>query len=221
MFEPPPDPTRPRTGTRVGYVLKKYPRLSETFILDEILGLESSGIDVSIYSLRFPDEPRFHADLAQVNGLVQYLSLFGSAGTMEAFRTLRELGEEAWQGLDRALAFLEFLPPERRASLLVQGLNLAALVGRQSIDHLHAHFMTVAAHTAYLAHLFTGVPFSVTAHAKDIYRETVDPVVFRQIGRAANAVITVCEANRIHIREILEGEGRVELVYNGDRKSVV
>jgi colanic acid/amylovoran biosynthesis glycosyltransferase len=213
VFEPPRDAAQ--AGPRVGYVLKKYPRLSETFVLDEILGLESAGVDVSIYSLRFPDEARFHADLAMVNGMVRYLPPFGSASTMQAFDALRQLGEGSWPSLDRALGFLELLPPERRASLLIQALHLAALAKRDSLDHLHAHFMTVAAHTAYLTHLLTGIPFSVTAHAKDIYRETVDPEVFRHIGLAASAVVTVCEANRTHIREVLRGDGRVELVYNG------
>lgn len=209
------EPLRDATGSRVGYVLKKYPRLSETFVLDEILGLESAGVDVSIYSLRFPDEARFHADLSLVNASVHYLPPFGSASTIEAFGALRHLGQGSWRSLDAALSFLELLPPERRASLMVQALHLADLAARHGVGHLHAHFMTVAAHTAYLAHLLTGVPFSVTAHAKDIYRDGVDPEVFRLIGRAASAVITVCEANRAHIGEILQGEGRVELVYNG------
>lgn len=202
------------SSLRVGYVLKKYPRLSETFILDEILGLEEVGVDVRILSLRLPDEGRFQADLSRVKAAVEYLPAFGSSTALECIRLIGELGISS-DGLDRAFRFLDHLPANRRALLLLQAVHLCDLATRHSIGHLHAHFMTVAAHTAYLAHLLTGVPFTVTAHAKDIYRDTVDPEVFRQIGGAAAAVVTVCDANRVHIQEVLKGEGQVELIYNG------
>jgi colanic acid/amylovoran biosynthesis glycosyltransferase len=203
-------------GPRVGYVLKKYPRLSETFILDEILGLEATGVDVSVFSLRLPDEGRFHGDLGRVRAGVRYLPDVGSSSSLQAFRALWSLKERGLDGLGSALRFLDRLPPDRRARLLVQALHLAGQASREGLQHLHAHFMTVAAQTAYLAHLFTGVPFSVTAHAKDVYRETLDPAVFRQIATAATAVVTVCRANRRYIEDrILAGGGRVEVVYNG------
>jgi colanic acid/amylovoran biosynthesis glycosyltransferase len=201
---------------RVGYVLKKYPRLSETFILDEILALEAAGIDVSIFSLRLPDEGRFHGDLGRVRAGVRYLPDVGSTSSLQAFRALWGLGERATEGLGSALGLLDSLPADRRGRLLIQALHLADDASRRQLQHLHAHFMTVAAQVAYLAHLFTGIPFSVTAHAKDLYRETVDPTVFRQIAGAATAVVTVCLANRRHIEERgLAGRGRVKVVYNG------
>jgi colanic acid/amylovoran biosynthesis glycosyltransferase len=75
----------------------------------------------------------------------------------------------------------------------------------------------VAAQTAYLVHLFTGIPFSVTAHAKDVYRDAVDPIVFREIADAAVALVTVCESNRRYLGErLLAGRSpRVERIYNG------
>ncbi|HEX2030076.1 MAG TPA: glycosyltransferase family 4 protein [Actinomycetota bacterium] len=211
MLRPSPDRSLPR----VGYVLKKYPRLSETFILDEALALEAAGVDVSIFSLRLPDDGRFHAELARVRAPVEYLPEFGSASTLASFRALEALDGRARGGLGRALAFLDRLPPDRRAGLLVQALHLAERATRQGIEHLHAHFMTVAAHAAYLAHLLTGIPFSATAHAKDLYRESVDAAVFAEVARAASAVVTVCEANRRHIEERLVADARVEVIYNG------
>ncbi len=161
-------------GPRVGYVLKKYPRLSETFILNEILGLEALGVPLRVFSLRLPDEGRFHADVARVRADIDYLPEMRSAATYEAFRVLSELPGSVRDRLGRVLAFLDRLPESRRPGLLVQSAHLAQGVLRHRIDHLHAHFMTIAAHAAYVAHLLTDVPFSVTAHAKDIFRTTVD-----------------------------------------------
>jgi glycosyltransferase involved in cell wall biosynthesis len=204
---------------RVGYVVKKYPRLSETFILDEILALEAFGIDVSIFSLRFPDDGRFHSDLASVRAPVSYLPPLGSGTVFDAFRALEQVADgDASARLSRALGFLDLHPPERRTGMLLQGLHLAGASRRLGLDHLHAHFMTVAAHTAYLAHLFGDVPFSVTAHAKDIYRDAVDRTAFREVAGAATALVTVCEANRAYMRESLLADGTgVEVIYDGVR----
>ncbi len=206
-----------RSGLRVGYVLKKYPRLSETFILDEILALEAAGAHVSIFSLRLPDDGRFHHELARVAAPVRYLPAFGSSSALSAFRTLSELGPGGTFRLERALRFVDRLPEGVRTPLLVQALHLADAARAERVDHLHAHFMTVAAHATYLAHLLTGIPFTVTSHAKDIYRDGVDPGVYSEVAAAARALVTVCGANRSYIREkLLTSPGpRVEVVYNG------
>ena len=207
----------PDDGLKVGYVLKKYPRLSETFVLNEMLGLEEAGTQVSVFSLRLPDDGRFHSQVSLLRGDVHYLPGFSGTSVLDAFRALSIHQRVGDGGVERALRFLERISSERRALLLVQGLCLAENARRQGIEHLHAHFMTVAAHTAYLAHLFTGVPFSVTAHAKDIYRAGVDPGAFREVAEAATAVITVCEANRRYIYSHLLGGGSASVarIYNG------
>ena len=205
-----------RTPLKVGYVLKKYPRLSETFILDEVLGLQDAGIHVGIHSLLPPTDGRFHADLARVKNPVQYVPTLGTQTAFEAFIALSQLRPGAAEApLERALAFARRLPHEHRPSLLVQGLHLAQAVMKNGYDHLHAHFMTLAAQTAYLAHLFTGVPFSVTAHAKDVYQKSVNRAAFTEIAQAATAIVTVCEANRRHIlKDLVDGTVRVEVIYN-------
>lgn len=199
----------------VGYVVKMYPRLSETFIVDEIRAVEGAGVEVSIFSLRPPIDGRFHADLARVEATAAYLPLFAATSTVRSMAIIGELAI-APVVVAEAAAFVGRLPQSAQAGVMVQALHLARELRARGIDHLHAHFMTVAAHVAYLAHLFTGVPFTVTAHAKDIFRHTVDAGLFRTVAGAAEAVITVCDVNRQHIEEhILDGVGRVERVYNG------
>lgn len=207
---------------RVGYVLKKFPRLSETFILDELLALEAAGVALTVVSLRLPDDGRFQSDLARLQAPVHYLPPVGGEATLGALEGLAELGAAAATALRPALDFVRRLPTRPAAGVLLQSLHLARAAVETPVDHLHAHFMTVAAHTTYLAHLFTGIPFTVTAHAKDIWRRTVEPDLFREVAGAATAVVTVCDANRRYLEaELLQGVGRVERVYTGiERRSI-
>jgi predicted glycosyltransferase/glycosyltransferase involved in cell wall biosynthesis len=204
-----------RPGLRVGYVLKKFPRLSETFILDELVALESAGVELSVMSTRAPDDEPRHAALDSLQAPVMQLTRHR---TVQLGDLITELRQRTHPGAaDIAEQFLARLPPTARASVLGQALQVADQVEHRALGHLHAHFLTVAAHTAYLAHLVCGVPFSVTAHAKDIYRHTVDPAVFAEVASAATALVTVCEANQRHITDRLLGErqARIEVVYNG------
>ncbi|HEX2088317.1 MAG TPA: glycosyltransferase [Actinomycetota bacterium] len=208
-------PSRDGPPMKIGYVVKRYPRLSETFILDEILGLEDAGLEVAIHSLLQPNDGRFHEDISRVKAVARYLptaaqSVFG------AFRALRDVGiSKDAAALDRAIAFLEQVPEQRRGTLLVQALHLADEARKKGLEHLHAHFMSSPAQTTYLAHLFSGIPFSVTAHAVDIYGPNVDPAVVREIAEGAVAVVTVCEANRDHLRDLVGASSRIEVIYNG------
>lgn len=202
---------------KVAYVLKKYPRLSETFILNEVLGLEERGVDLTIVSLNLPDDGKFHADLAKVRAPVHYLPGFGSTMARDALRSLTGCPKEVRDNLPRALDFVETLPSSKQSLLLFQAFGLARHVLDEEISHLHAHFMTVASWMAYTVHCLTGVPFSVTAHAKDIFRTTVDAEVFQRIAKAAWRVVTVSDFNRGYIQREILGEplSSVVRIYNG------
>ncbi len=199
---------------KVGYVLKKYPRLSETFVLNELLGLERLGVDLTVYSLRLPDDGRFHADLARLRAPVRYLPPFNSHSVLDAIRALA--GPADAGGLGAALAFVERLPAGDRASTLVHGLHLAGLVADDGIEHLHVHFMNAAAHAAHLAHVLSGVPYTLTAHAKDIWMDSVDAAVWADVAGAAAAVVTVCDVARDHVAaHLAPASTRVVRIYNG------
>lgn len=205
----------PSNGSaRVGYVLKKFPRLSETFILNELLGLERLGFPVSVFSLNPADDEPRHAALAELHAPVVDVSADAARGVADHMDRLRAMGGRA--AARKAAVLADRLPDGRERRVLAKGLSIAEAVQQEGLTHLHAHFMTVAAHTAYVAHLATGIPFTVTAHAKDIYRHGVDRWLFSEIGAAAEAVVTVCEANRDHIRSALvDNRTRLEVVYNG------
>jgi len=212
----PADPTNPATptgGFHVAYLLKQYPRLSETFILNEILGLEDKGVEVSIYSLRHATEGRFHGAIGRVKGPVHYTSGPDKAAFLQAIRAMPDLNIDR---LPEALDFLDRLPAERRSRLLFDAIEVARHAEHAGVTHLHAHFLTVAAHTAHLVNLLTGLPYTVTAHAKDIYRHSVDWEVTARVAAGAKAVVTVCDANLRFLAHRLDGtDVRLVRIYNG------
>lgn len=199
----------------VGYVLKMYPRLSETFIVNEILELERQGARVTVFSLRVPQEGRFHEKLARVRADVVYLpaptvqeSLELVAAHAPGLASVRDrLGATLWEILESGEL--------RRLKLLAQAVALHAELSRRGVQHLHAHFATSSTEVAALASGLSGIPFSFTAHAKDIYLDAHDYARLSERIRRASFVVTVCDANRRHL-EAFGGHGTpVHRIYNG------
>ena len=133
-----PPEAEPLVG-RVGYVLKMYPRFSETFVVTELLQMQRLGVDLEVFSLRHPTDGRFHASLAELRAPVTYLEYSSMRAT------------ELWDLLRRAGAQFGDLGPHLRDLLsaevrdVAQALELARLVRLRGISHLHAHFASVSA----------------------------------------------------------------------------
>jgi len=198
------------SGIRVGYVLKMYPRFSETFIVTELLSMEEQGVDLEIFSLRSPVDGRFHESLARVKAPVCYLDAGGKAS--EAWETLRRgrsaLGSRLEHELDELLD----------VSLIdaCQAIELALAVRRRGITRLHAHFATVATTVARLASRLADVPYSFTLHAKDIFHEGVDQAQLRTKLADSAAAITVSDFNERYLTTRFGDSAKtVVRVYNG------
>jgi glycosyltransferase involved in cell wall biosynthesis len=198
------------TPQRVGYVLKTYPRFSETFIVNEILAHEAAGLEIEIFSLRLPAEGRFHEAVSRVRARVTYLREKSPKGE-EFWQAIVETGEsapEGWRVMSDA--------GDESAADVYQAMLLARKARARGISHLHAHFGTVATTVARLASRFSGLPYSFTAHAKDIFHESVEPDDLRGKLRDAGAVITVSDYNLRYLREAYgEDAARAYRVYNG------
>lgn len=207
----PVDPGARRSGERaVGYVVKCFPRLSETFILNEIRAREDAGERVEIASLRAPTDGRFHPGLAELRAPVTWIT--------DRVRS----AERAWEALRdarRELPRLDAAWPELLASPVddaVQAVDVARWAQAHGVDHLHAHFATTATTVARLAARLTGLPYSFTAHAKDIFHESVDDAALHRAIRDAHHVVTVSDYNVAHLRRRFpDVAGRVRRVYNG------
>jgi len=180
---------------RIAYVLKVYPRFSQTFVVNEILAHEAAGLELDIFSMRLSDDVRFHESLARVRSRVHQVRRPG--GKADDF--LAMLHETAEQ-LPRIWDVLAD-NPEVIASDMHQAMQLALEVRRRNIAHLHAHFGTIATTTARLAAKMAGIGYSFTAHAKDIFHESVDEGVLRRKLADAAAVITVSDYNLRYLKE--------------------
>ncbi len=202
--------------TQIAYVLKMYPRFSETFIVNEILELERQGVDVRIYSLRKPDDGRFHASLARVKAGVVYVPQYPQ---MEPERVQRahELVSQAFpESYSTLRAEVEAKQDEFLFKRFVQAGVIAAHLYQHPVDAMHAHFASSATRVATYVHRMIGLPYSFTAHAKDIFHDEVNPESLRTKMRDARFVVTVSDFNKAYLQGLLNGgKGDVRRLYNG------
>lgn len=208
---------------RIGYIVKRYPRYSETFIVNEILAHEAAGLDIRIFALRPPEDTHFQDKIARVRASVTYLRKPVQGRITASLTTLTptaasyfwaEMQETArvipdiWQKLDYAVG--------ERASVVYQAAWLAQEIRKQQITHLHAHFGTVSTSVARLAAHFAGIPYSFTAHAKDIFHESVNPEDLRRKLQDAQTVVTVSDYSVNYLQEKYGPAAKhVTRIYNG------
>jgi colanic acid/amylovoran biosynthesis glycosyltransferase len=207
---------------RVGYVVKRYPRYSETFIVREILAHERAGLDIEIFALRPCNDGYFQDLIARVRGPVNYLCFpsEGVASEVLASGTLR--AEHLWKAAQQAASMLPNVwsvlseVEDEEARDVFQALVLAVEVVRKNIAHLHAPFANDNCTVARLAALFAGITYSFTARAKDIFHESVRPDDLRRKLRDAAGVVTISDFHLDYLRKTYGPLARhVQRVYNG------
>ena len=194
---------KPITGSDqerpIAYLVKGWPRLSETFILNEVIALERRNIPLRIFSVKDPNHEPVHAKVAGVRARVTYISLaqHWKAASLGNLRLLSKRPVSYLRTLLYALlqAVLHF------RFVVIRRFWQAGYLGdiflREPISHLHAHFATSPAMVAFFTHRLLGIPYTFTAHAKDIY---VSPQkLLRAKIDAAECVITCTEYNRQYL----------------------
>ncbi len=193
---------------RIGYVLKRYPRYSETFFRNEIAAHEAAGLEIEIFSLRPLEDEQYQQPMIPVRASVTNLPV-------PSRKDLALTITEARKTLPDLSAALEWAGGEKPRSL-IQALQLACQIREKHIIHLHAHFASVATTVARLAARFAGVSYTFTAHAKDIFHESVQHVDLRKKLNDAAAAITVSDYNYDYLKNTYHSAAaRVRRVYNG------
>lgn len=194
----------------VAYIVKRYPRYSETFIVNEILAHEKAGIEIQIFALLPPQDSHFQDIISQVRAPVTYLP--AKADRASTFwerqkKVSRRFGE-MWHVLGRY--------PNASAREILQALELSLHISRMQVTHLHAHFATTSTTVAQIASAITGVPYSFTAHAKDIFHQDNDFAALATKFDQAKYAVTVSEFNYAYLTQDLAVESdKVVKIYNG------
>jgi colanic acid/amylovoran biosynthesis glycosyltransferase len=195
---------------RVGYVVKRYPKYSETFIVNEILQHEDAELAIDIFALRPVRETHFQDVLAAVRAPVTYVP--EKAEKTSDFWALLNAARQRLPGFWRTLDELG----DVQVNDLAQAIELALQARARGITHLHAHFGTVAATVTRLAARLAGLRYTLTVHAKDIYHSSVDPALMRDKLRDAAGVVTVSDYNARYLAETYgEAASAVRRIYNG------
>lgn len=198
----------------VAFILKGYPRLSETFIAQEIRALEERGLDIRIFSMRLPTDRAVHPIHREIQAPVSYLPEYLHRAPSRVLR--------AWLAMRRTphyraarRAFLADLRRDltpNRIRRFGQALVLAYELPKE-IGALHAHFLHTPASVARYAAILTGLPWTCSAHAKDIWttpewekREKLADMVW---------LVTCTDAGRAHLAALAPSTDKVALVYHG------
>jgi glycosyltransferase involved in cell wall biosynthesis len=198
---------------RIAVVVKGYPRLSETFIAQEILALEARGLDLEIWSLRHPTERAVHPMNKQIKARVTYLPEYLYE---EPIRVLKGVFWSVSQkGFSKTIrAFWRDLKRDFTANR-IRRLGQAFAMARElpsDIAHIHVHYLHTPASVVRYAALLTGRTWTFSAHAKDIW--TTPDWEKREKMQEAVWGVTCTAQGAGHLQNLSSPE-KVSLVYHG------
>ena len=199
---------------RLGIVLKGWPRLSETFIAQELVALESRGLRFEVWSMRRPTDKKRHALHDALQARVRYLPEYLYE---EPLRVLRGAAHSArLPGFGAALKlWLKHLlkdPTPNRVRRFGQAMVLAREASAD-LKFLYAHFLHTPSSVALYAGLMRDVAWGFSAHAKDIWKspewEKRDKLSRAEFG------VTCTALGAAHLRALSPFPMRLDLVYHG------
>ncbi|NLS16419.1 glycosyltransferase family 4 protein [Rhizobium sp. P40RR-XXII] len=195
-------------------VLKGYPRLSETFIAQELLGLEKAGFDLTLISMRKPTDKKRHPVHDEIKARVVYLPEYLHNEPLRVLRALwAGIGKPGFKPLLKQFCadLKRDITPNR-----VRRFGQALVLAHEWPDGgewLHAHFIHTPASVTSYASIMTGIPWTCSAHAKDIWTSP-DWELSEKLGRA-RWTVTCTRTGFEHMRDLIQADDKVYLSYHG------
>ncbi|HUF51136.1 MAG TPA: glycosyltransferase [Longimicrobiales bacterium] len=193
--------------------MRKFPVLSETFILNEILALEAKGLEVHIFPLAPTRDPHFHEGVGRLKATIHYVP--GVEDLRALLRHARRQARRTPRPFLRQLLLALRTGKPLLLWRLLQAAYIADRAHKAGVGHLHAHFANRATTVARQASRMLGIPFSFTAHAFDVFRGADRDVI---AGKMADArfTATVSDYNVRFLESLGNGQRpRIELIRNG------
>jgi colanic acid/amylovoran biosynthesis glycosyltransferase len=200
---------------RIAYVMSRFPKLSETFIQDEVLALLGRGVEVKLFPLLKMSEPIVQPEsrrLAAGARHVPFLSAailasqihFLFAHPRRYLATLAAIVRGTWGSPNYLLKGLAIFP---------KSVHSARFMQKDGIQHVHCHFSSHPALAGFIIHRLTGIPFSFTAHGSDLH---VDRHMLCQKVVEASFVAAVSDYNkRVIERECGTSHSKVRVIHCG------
>jgi glycosyltransferase involved in cell wall biosynthesis len=187
--------TKKKELKHVAYLMSRFPKISETFILYEILELERLGMQVSVFPLVQQHEQVMHAEARAVVERASYSTLVSQQVLAAQFFWLRKRPQAYlrawWHAIRGNISSPKFLL--RAVAVVPQAAWFARAMQAAGVEHVHAHWATHPALAAYVVQQLTELPYSFTAHAHDIY---VERPMLEEKMRHASFVVTISAYNR-------------------------
>lgn len=231
----------PMTGqdAKIAYILKGFPRTSETFITNEIRLLEKMGVGLSIFSVKKLQGEQNHAMVKDINAAVTYLPqadplseaslsrwLMDNVPKFSAshrrlfkkfpFAYFKVLAQCLGMSIQYRNGFFELPRSVFIKEFLQAGFIADAALLAGNIRHLHAHFCHGSTTIALYASQMSGIPFSFTAHAKDIYLKELNPgQLLQKKMRKAEFLVTCTGANEEHLQQLAPPGTKIYKIYHG------
>ncbi|HEX5164851.1 MAG TPA: glycosyltransferase [Thermomicrobiales bacterium] len=200
----------------VAYIVLRFPTLSETFIVREIHALRSRGWQVAIYPLWRDTPEHVHPDVPELEPSVRWTHPLSFAALRA---TLGMLARRPSRYLSALGLVLSELPRRPKRAVISLGLFpvivwMAGDLERRGIRHVHAHFASYPTLAAHIIQRLTGISYSFTAHAFDLY---VDPSHLANKVSGATFIVTISEYNRERLRPLAGGVTPVHVIHCGVR----
>ena len=199
---------------KIAVVLKGYPRLSETFIAQELLGLEQAGFDLVIFALRRPTDGKRHPVHDEIRAPVHYLPEYLHEEPWRVARSLLACLAQTgfWRALGAVAADFSRDMTRNRVRRFGQALVLAAEWPGEA-EWLHAHFAHTPASVTRYTSMLRGLPWTCSAHAKDIWTSP-DWDLADKLS-SARWTVTCTKTGFEHLNRLANGNGSVHLSYHG------
>ena len=208
-------------AARIAYIVSRFPKISETFILNEMLELQRLGLEIELFSIVREREATVHPGAARMLEHAHFASLLSwpvvrsqwSWLVNEPGRYLRAWWRGIW-GNRRSPGFLA-----RAVVIVPVAAHFAREMVRLRIDRVHAAWGTHPALAAYIVQILTGIPYSFTVHSHELY---IDRTMLDEKIDHAEFFTTISDYNRRMIASLYGpgAERKVRLVRCGVRPDV-
>jgi glycosyltransferase involved in cell wall biosynthesis len=194
-------------------LVHEFPKLSETFVLHDLLALERAGARLTIFSLRRPEQPVVHDALKQLRADVRYVPDISGRQRRLSVRAI--MGLLAWRDPKTFLRGMAgiYASPDYTRLRLNQAILLAGQLERIGAPALYIHFAHKPATVGRFAALMLGIPYAISAHAVDVW--TPPAKELRAKVRDASVVLCCYDEARTYLARLARGGTPVELAYHG------